>query len=223
MTARNTDIALLFGRYGSGDLGFHSGRIITWDPVTGANSVEVNGVILSDLTILNPAGAVILGVGVNVSILRYRSTYFILGRTLVPGTSKFAGTTASFTAGALNQSIGAALDTGYVASGAAAVTTTHTGKWLIQITASLDMSGTRCAGRAGFSVTGAQTIPASDANAAMTTDVSGAGVITTVAYSGLFTGAPGQISVQPVFKLTSGPTSSSAAVWTNRSLIVTPM
>lgn len=223
------DLADLFtGRYSggtaaAGDIGYRQGLILDWDAATGNNRVAAGGAILSNLKALSPSGSVILGPGVQVVIVKIKSAWFILGRVIAPGStgSAFAGTVASFDAAAFVQSQGAGADSGFQAAGPAAVCTSWTGKWLVQLTASLDLSGTRCAGRFGFSVAGAQTLTADNARAAMQTDVSGAGVICTVAYSGVFTGAPGELAVQPAFRLTSGPSSSSAAVWTNRSLIVT--
>src|SRR5690242_8706771 len=79
-------------------LGFHSGTVLAWDTNTGANSVQVAGAVLADVPILNTSEAIKLEAGDVVGLLRFRSTYFILGRVTVPGTDAFGSSSVDFDA-----------------------------------------------------------------------------------------------------------------------------
>lgn len=61
------------------ELGFHQGVVTEWEPTTNTNVIAVLGTLLSDLPVLS-AGAIMLGVGDVVGLLRVRTQYFILGR-----------------------------------------------------------------------------------------------------------------------------------------------
>lgn len=78
------------------DIGFHSGRIVSWDPATGTNTVDVAGGLLPDLPMLNIGDTVNLAIGDTVGILRYRSTMFIIGRVTVPGSGIIASQAVEF-------------------------------------------------------------------------------------------------------------------------------
>lgn len=85
---------------GEPELGFHQGRVVDWDQVTGTNRVEVAGTILADLPALNISDMVIVGPGDLVGILRFRSTFFILGRIVQPNSDQFGNATLGFAAAA---------------------------------------------------------------------------------------------------------------------------
>lgn len=69
---------------GTPDVGFRQGTVISWDSSTSSNAVEIGGVVVRDLTVLNLGDFTILQPGDVVGLLRYRTTYFILGRVIPP-------------------------------------------------------------------------------------------------------------------------------------------
>lgn len=96
MTFRADDLAPLLAAAGRPDVGFHSGRVLTWDTDTGANTIDVAGAVLADVPILNTGEAIALRAGHVVALLRFKSSYFILGRVTMPGTDQFASASVHF-------------------------------------------------------------------------------------------------------------------------------
>lgn len=72
-------VPLLMGQ-GSPDVGFHTGEVVAWDADAGTNTVKVLGESMTNLKIMVSAGIADLAAGMTVGVLRYKSTYFILGR-----------------------------------------------------------------------------------------------------------------------------------------------
>lgn len=62
------------------ELSFLQGTIVTWDAISFTNQVAVAGTTLRNLPVLTSAGLVALRAGDPVAILKYKATYFILGR-----------------------------------------------------------------------------------------------------------------------------------------------
>lgn len=71
-------------------LAMHQGTVLSWDSSTGTNTVEVGGTVLEDLPVLASTGTVLLAAGDVVGLLRYKSTYFVLGRIGVAGEGALA-------------------------------------------------------------------------------------------------------------------------------------
>ena len=69
----------------STEMGWHTGVILSWDEITGVNSVQVQGNTVHNLKVVTAGAGVVLTVGDTVGILRYQTTYFILGRVAAPG------------------------------------------------------------------------------------------------------------------------------------------
>lgn len=78
------------------DVGFHSGVVVTWNADTGENTIEVAGAFLTDVPILNTGEAIALKAGHVVGLLRFKQTYFVLGRVTVPGSADFASASVAF-------------------------------------------------------------------------------------------------------------------------------
>lgn len=79
------DLAPLFvAGQGSGDVGFRQGTVLAWDETNGTNTVDVGGAHLTDLPALNIGDFVHLAEGDVVGLLRFKTTYFILGRVILP-------------------------------------------------------------------------------------------------------------------------------------------
>lgn len=68
------------GPQGPEDSAFHTGVVRSWNSLTGANTVEVNGVLLPNLRTLRAGIGVAYTVGETVTILRKQTQYFILGK-----------------------------------------------------------------------------------------------------------------------------------------------
>lgn len=87
------DLAPLLVPADRAEIGFRSGTVLEWDPVTGHNTVNVAGATLSDLPLLNVGELVSIRAGDVVGMLRVKSALFILGRVIVPGAAPVAGLT----------------------------------------------------------------------------------------------------------------------------------
>lgn len=84
---RSDDIAALLvaGMQPSYDLDYHQGLVLSWDEATGNNSVMVNGSTFTNLLVLSTGAITPFQKGDTLGILRYQSTYFILGKIRAPG------------------------------------------------------------------------------------------------------------------------------------------
>lgn len=71
------------------ELGFHQGIIVAWNNQTGQNTIRVAGTDVVDIQMLNITEALVLETGHVVALLRFKNTYFILGRIVTPATSQF--------------------------------------------------------------------------------------------------------------------------------------
>lgn len=100
---------------------FRQGEVLTFDPADGSNTVRVGGAVLVDLPLLNIGDTINLAAGDAVVLLKYRSSWAILGRIMVPGGTgvqsaavDFKTLSASNTNFAVPNSIYAVLCTGSV-------------------------------------------------------------------------------------------------------------
>lgn len=86
---RSTDLApLLLSE--KKNLGMRQGVVQSWDSSTGSNTIKIGDTVLDDLPVLASTGTVLLGPGDVVGLLRYKSTYFVLGRIGVAGEGALA-------------------------------------------------------------------------------------------------------------------------------------
>lgn len=90
------DLVPFFGQ-NPPDSGFRQGEIITFDVFTGVGSVRVGGSVLTDVQFLTPAGQVSYLPGDAVLLVRYRSSWAILGRYRTPSTDAAIGRYTEFT------------------------------------------------------------------------------------------------------------------------------
>lgn len=65
------------------ELGFHQGRVIEWNAATGTNRIAISGNEFVDIPGIISSDNLVLHSGDLVAILRYHSTYFIIGRISV--------------------------------------------------------------------------------------------------------------------------------------------
>lgn len=70
---------------GSADIGFHTGQVVSWDESSGTNVVTVQGVALSNLKALQGGIGILYQAGDVVGIIRFQTTYFVLGKVAAPG------------------------------------------------------------------------------------------------------------------------------------------
>lgn len=78
-----------------GDLGFHQGVISAWNSITGENTINVAGGTVTNIPVMSTADSIMLAVGDVVGMLRFKSTYFILGRIGPPGAGAALGIRAA--------------------------------------------------------------------------------------------------------------------------------
>lgn len=117
-------------------VGFRQGVILAWNPDTAENIVSVAGSVLTDLSILNGAEALLLQPGNVVGILTSGTSWFILGRITIPGTPEAvatlgAGLKVSYVVGSTSISSGS-----YALNGGPTVTTQVLSTGRVYITAS---------------------------------------------------------------------------------------
>lgn len=76
---RSDDLTTFLTSEGPPELGFRQGKVLAWDPFTAANTIEISGQPFTDLPII-AASSISLSVGDIVAVVRFQSTYLILGR-----------------------------------------------------------------------------------------------------------------------------------------------
>lgn len=93
-----SDLAPLIGAATrqTSDVGFRQGTVLAWDGAAGTNSVEIGGVTVRNLPVLNLGDFTILQPGDVVALLRFQQTYFILGRVIPPQSPDVNRSTLAF-------------------------------------------------------------------------------------------------------------------------------
>lgn len=90
MSYPSDDLAPLFATAPQAGVGYRQGIIRSWDPTNAVNTVEVDGVVVDNLAILNSKNeALAFDVGDVVCVLTTgtsASSWLILGRLTIPGT-----------------------------------------------------------------------------------------------------------------------------------------
>lgn len=74
------DLVPFLGEADSGDIGYRSGTVTTWNVETGANTIVVRGTPMVDLPSLATSEILTTQVGDTVGLLKVKSQYFILGK-----------------------------------------------------------------------------------------------------------------------------------------------
>lgn len=136
---------------------FHQGVVLTWDSLTGQNTVDVAGGILTDVAVLSTGDSIMLAAGDNVFLIRFKSTFFILGRISPAGSgalgirsaaSPATGFTNSTTYGDLSIGAGPSLSSVFIPT---------TRRCLVLVCTAI-YANVNDDGAAHFSVSGASTI-----------------------------------------------------------------
>lgn len=73
------------GPTGGEDIAIHTGTILAWDSVSGANSVLINNAAIDNVKSVQPGIAARYSQGDTVVVIRKQTQYFILGKVAAPG------------------------------------------------------------------------------------------------------------------------------------------
>jgi hypothetical protein len=151
---------------GNSDIGIHTGTIVSWDEVTGLNSVLINGNTFNNLPVLSTSNSIMLSPGDVVQVERKQSQYFILGRVQAPG----AGAALNWRSARINTqesttsttytdltTVGPSVSNVYIGSSR---------RCIVLTTGRIGVSGN--GGYFSFAVSGASTIAPDDSRAAFT-------------------------------------------------------
>ncbi|HEY9415923.1 MAG TPA: hypothetical protein VIQ30_14260 [Pseudonocardia sp.] len=92
MSHASHDLTPLFAALAgaSAGVGFRQGIVRAWNPTTAENTVEVGGVLIDNVPVLNTNESLLLAPGDVVGVLTAGQSWCILGRLTVPGTAAAA-------------------------------------------------------------------------------------------------------------------------------------
>lgn len=217
---------------GNSDIGFHQGVIQSWDDLSGVNTVLVNSSSIPNVRVINSGLGVSYTAGDVVGLLRFQTTYFIMGRIAAAGAS------------AAQQVVSQQIDTyetttntGWVDLATPGPTVSafigSTRRCLVLVTATISASGGSTpvyqGGAAGFTVSGASSISADLSRAARAiqavTSTSGVGFTQTHSMTKLLTASDGLNAGFNTFtsKYTMEPGATVAVGFRYRNLTVIPL
>lgn len=95
ITPGRADLTSLFAPP-AGSEPFRQGEVLTYNPATGANTVRVGDAVLTNLPLLNIGDTINLQAGNAVILLKFRSSWAILGRVVTPGSSTVQSAAVEF-------------------------------------------------------------------------------------------------------------------------------
>lgn len=101
---------------------WRQGVVLAWNSTTGANTIDVEGVALTNLPLLNIGDTINLTVGNVVVLAKFRSSWAILGR-IIPAGSAALNATATVTYHGQNQDTNFATSTSFATHGTFTFTT----------------------------------------------------------------------------------------------------
>lgn len=82
--SRATNLAPLFFPPPSDEVSFRQGQVLAFDLSTGENSIDVGGATLVNVPLLNVTDSVSLTEGTIVGLLKWKSSWWIIGRVILP-------------------------------------------------------------------------------------------------------------------------------------------
>lgn len=84
--SRSDDLAGVFGalRPGEPPFNFRQGTVVTWDFVTGQNTISVGGTVLVNVPFLSMSGALLYRPGDIVNLLKQGAAWMVMGRVADP-------------------------------------------------------------------------------------------------------------------------------------------
>lgn len=95
--ARSDDLVPLVTRQPPSGTGFRQGVVVSWDPDTAENVIDVGGSLMTNLPCLNTSEASLLAEGDVVGVMTFGATWAILGRFIYPGTAQAVSSIQSIT------------------------------------------------------------------------------------------------------------------------------
>lgn len=67
------------------NLGYREGTVISWNRETNANQIRIGNTIINDIPVITTSDIVAINPGDSVAVIKYNSTFGIIGRTATPG------------------------------------------------------------------------------------------------------------------------------------------
>ena len=89
---------------GTTDIGYHIGTVLSWDDITAANTIRINGNEFNNLRVITAGPAINIEEGDTVVVMRFQTQYFILGKVAAPGAGAAMRAVAGFEPGAVTAS-----------------------------------------------------------------------------------------------------------------------
>jgi hypothetical protein len=85
--------AAIRGPEGPEDTGFHTGRVLTWDRVTGANTIEIAGEVFTNIRSVQSTaiGGAWYQAGDTVMVVRKQTQWFVLGKVTTTASGSSSG------------------------------------------------------------------------------------------------------------------------------------
>lgn len=150
---------------GNNDIGWAQGEIISWDELSGVNTIRVFGQDYNNISSLQSGVGVLYQPGDKVGMLRFQTTYFVLGKIAAPGAGAASQIRSAEVATGHNvgvpttygdlPTLGPTLNNVYIGSSR---------RCLVMVSAYLE--GNQSFGNMSFQVSGASSIAPSTSNAA---------------------------------------------------------
>lgn len=164
MTRKSDDLVQLYQPppEGNNDTGFHLGVVESWDELTGANTVRVNGTAVSNMKCLSIGAGIVLTPGDVVALERFQTTYYIKGRIAAPGAGNALGTRQAYVP--TEESTSSASYTNLTTVGPIVSGVYVSSARRVQVMITAQISAANAYGYASVEVSGASNIPASDTN-----------------------------------------------------------
>lgn len=139
-------------------LGFHQGVVVSWDAIAGTNTVRVQGTELSNLMSLIGSEVGLIRPGDVVALMRYQTTFFVLGRIEAPGVEQRAFGVQSQRITGPGSTVSTASTSFVELSGGPSVTVHIGSSRRCKVELSSYMNGHDAIAYAGFRVSGASSI-----------------------------------------------------------------
>jgi hypothetical protein len=223
---------------GNSDTGFEIGQIVSWDELSGVNTITVRGTTMNNLKCIQSGIGVLYQPGDTVAIFRFQTNYFVWGKIAAPGASAATQIRSSSVAASVNcpiqdrlplpGSAGPDLNAVYIGSSC---------RCLVLISSVIGVNNT--AGAMTFSVSGASTIAGDNNNRSMYNSsspgagtggipggnniyIAGSRVILLTASDGLNQGFNNFQSLYTVVNNAGGGSAGTGAFFQARSLTVIP-
>lgn len=87
--SRSNDLVPLLFPPPSDQLGFRQGTVVSFDLDNGTNTIDVGGAQLTNVPLLNVTDSVSLEPGTVVALLTWKSSWWIIGRVIIPGSAGY--------------------------------------------------------------------------------------------------------------------------------------